>query len=76
LSEANEKEKVTMRMSKPAVILVVSLTLAAPMFASPSQSAAPGRDGGGVISRVWSQIKHYVLKSLEQPGVPIPDDNH
>jgi hypothetical protein len=71
-----EKEKVIMRMSKAAIIVAVSLALAAPTFASPPESAHPGRDNGGVISRVWSQIKHYILTSLEQPGVPIPDPNH
>ena len=64
-----------MRISKAAIVLVISLALAAPAFASPSESGDPGRDGTGVIARVLKQIKRFIIKVTEQPAIPIPETN-
>jgi hypothetical protein len=63
-------------MSKAAIILVISLALAVPTFASPSESGDPERDGTGVITRVLKQIKRFIIKVTEQPAIPIPQTNN
>ncbi len=60
-----------MRMSKSAIVLVISLSLAVPTFGSPSDSTDPGHRTG-IITRVLNQIKHFLLGATAEPSVPIP----
>ena len=61
-----------MRISKAAIVLVLSLTFAVPAFASPSDSSDPGRDHSTVITRMLKQIRRFVLGTTSEPTVPIP----
>jgi hypothetical protein len=61
-----------MRMPKAVIVLTLSLALAVPAVASPSDSSDPGRDHGSVITRVLKQIRKLILG---EPSVPIPQVN-
>lgn len=58
-----------MRMSKAVIVLTLSLTLAVPAIASPSDSS----DHGSIITRVLKQLRRVILG---EPSIPIPEVNH
>jgi hypothetical protein len=60
-----------MRMSKAVIVLAISLTLAVPAFASPSDDNAPGRNPGSLIMRVLKQIKRIIV-GADEPSIPVP----
>jgi len=62
-----------MRMTKAAFVLAVALSLSVPALASPRHVQA-GVDDPGIVSRIFRQIRHFILVVFDEPSVPIPNN--